>query len=97
MRYLVRKSVIDVIGRIWLPSVKAGRRITLSAYDVENAKDDDGQLTRESVEHWLCLHTGDFQSIIDFTASLEDGPNTVDIPWSNPNSELDDALLQEVE
>ena len=82
MKYTVRKSIIQVIGNIWQPGVGlCAMDYTLSAYDLDNARDDDGELTRESVEHWVMLHSGDFQSIKDFHASLEDGPDSIDIPW----------------
>lgn len=88
MRYTIRKSVIQVIGKIWMPAILCAQEMTLSAYDVENAKDEDGKLTRDSVEHWLSLHSGDFQSIQDFYASIEDGNETIDIPWKDEESEF---------
>ena len=88
MRYTVRKSVIEVLGVIWLPAVECGQVMTLSGYDVENAKDDEGRLTRDSVERWLCTHAGDFSSILDFHASIEDGEATVEIPWASEEHEL---------
>lgn len=87
MRYVVRKSVIHVLGTIWMPSVTAGQELTLTDYDLNNARDDDGKLTRESVARWLDMHAGDFAGITDFWASLEDGENTVEIPWKSEDSE----------
>ena len=87
MRYTMRKSIIEVVGRIWMPAIIISHRYTLTDYDVNNAKDDDGNLTRESVERWLCFHSGDFQSVVDFHASLEDGDKTIDFPWQNEDSE----------
>ena len=88
MRYTVRKSVVRVIGRIWMPAVVASMQYTLSDYDVDNCKDDQGNLTRESVEQWLCTHSGDFQSVQDFYASLEVGSETVEIDWASEESEF---------
>lgn len=88
MKYTVRTSVIDVIGRIWMPSTVAATTLTLSGYDVENARDDDGAITRESVEDWLNKNAGDFAEIIDFAASIEDGDATVLIDWSDDESLL---------
>jgi hypothetical protein len=93
MRYLVRTSVIRVIGTIWMPSVTAAQTYTLSAYDVENVKGygeayDAPGINRTSVEQWLIRHAGDFSGITDFEASIEDGDDTVDIPWADEESEF---------
>jgi hypothetical protein len=55
---------------------------------VENCQDDDGEITRESVESWVDTHSGDFQEVIDFEASLESGDDTIDIPWATEEGEL---------
>jgi hypothetical protein len=88
MRYTVRKSVIFVVGKIWMPAVTCGQEIVLHNSDVENCKDDDGKITRDSVECWLGTHTGDFQSIQDFSASIELGDDTIDIPWATEEGEV---------
>lgn len=87
MKTLIRKSLIQVIGPIWQPAVIGTYCYPLSSYDVENAKDSEGRLTRDSVKLWLGSHAGDFKSITDFHASLEDGNETVDIPWKDEESE----------
>lgn len=88
MRYTVRTSVVRVIGYIWMPSTEAAQTYTLSAHDVENARDGDGRITRASVQDWLDTHAGDFSEVTDFEASIEDGPDTVEIPWVHEESEL---------
>jgi len=90
MKYMVRKSIVEVIGHIWQPGLGlcAYRYDLRDPYDVDNARDDAGSMTRESVQHWLSLNAGDFQSIRDFHASIEDGQNTVEIPWDDEESEL---------
>lgn len=88
MRYLVKKSFIEVLGIIWLPPIECAQTITLSQYDVDNIREGDGSITRESVEQWLCTHAGDFQSIKDFCASIEDGDKTVDIEWASEQGEM---------
>lgn len=88
MKYTVRKSVVELIGTIWMPAVQCGQCKTLSDYDVENCRDEDGKITRESVEQWLMCHSGDFQSVTDFYASIEDGENTIEIPWNSEESEM---------
>jgi hypothetical protein len=88
MRYTVRKSIVEVVGELWMPSTNAATTITMSEYDIENARDDEGKLTRESLENWLGMHTGDFSRVIDFHASIEDGDTTVDIPWGSEEGEF---------
>jgi hypothetical protein len=88
MRYTVRVSTVSVIGRIWMPSVPAATTYTLSESDVGNARSVTGRITRESVQEWLNSHAGDFAEITDFSASIEDGADTVEIPWADEESEL---------
>lgn len=88
MKYTVRKSIIRVVGRIWMPAVIASNVITMSTYDINNARDEDGKITRESIEDWLGSHAGDFQQIIDFEASIEDGDQTVEIPFATEDGEM---------
>jgi hypothetical protein len=88
MRYVVQKSVVQVIGHIWMPAVTAAMEYQLSSYDVENARDENGLLTRESVSDWLARNAGDFQSVADFRADLADGDRDVVIEWSDEESEL---------
>lgn len=87
MRYMIRKSVVHVYGRIWMPAIEAGTTLTLSDYDVENCREEDGEINRESVEEWLTMHSGDFREVIDFAASIEDGDKTIDIPWASEDNE----------
>jgi hypothetical protein len=85
MRYTVRKSVILVLGRIWMPDTEAGTIYELNAYDVGNI---ERPITKETVEAWLCTHSGDFQSVIDFSASIESEEGTTEIPWNTEENEL---------
>lgn len=89
MRYTVRTSVVRVLGVIWMPMVPAAAEFTLTDSDVENARDDEGKITRESVSRWLDSHSGDFSEVTDFSASLEYGDDTIDIPWSDDNNEME--------
>lgn len=89
MKYLVRKSVVHVVGQIWMPGITAGQTYDLDSYALGNARDDEGKLTRESVQRWLDTHAGDFSSVTDFWASLEDdNGETVEIPWQDEESEV---------
>jgi len=62
---------------------------TLSKYDLENI----GEPTRDNVEDWLGSHSGDFQDIRDFRASIGD----VEIGWDSEESELQysDCMFRE--
>ena len=88
MRYTVYKSVIWIVGKIWMPRITCSHTIELRAYDVENIRDDDGKITRDAIAQWLCTHAGDFSSIQDFAASIEDGTETIDIPWATEDGEI---------
>lgn len=88
MKYTVRKSFVEIVGRIWMPACVCGQVINASQYDIENMRSESGEITRESVEDWLTTHSGDFQSVTDFHASIEDGKNTIDIPWATEDGEL---------
>lgn len=88
MRYMVRTSIVEVIGSIWMPSTTAAYTYTLTGHDIFSAQDENGQVTRESVQSWLDCHAGDFAGIDDFHASLEVGGETVEFPWLSENSEI---------
>lgn len=85
MRYTVRKSVIQVIGTIWMPTATCAQEKVLSGYDLENI---EKPITRDTVEHWLMLNSGDFQNVQDFNASLEVDDETIEIPWEHEESEF---------
>lgn len=86
MRYLVRKSIIDVLGYIWMPHALCAQRIELSDYDVDNLAGEE-RPTREHVEQWLATHASEFSEIVDFRASLEIGNETVNLDFSEPENE----------
>lgn len=88
MKYVMRKSYVDVLGIIWMPQVPAAMRIDVSSHDIENMRDDDGSISRESAELWLGSHSGDFSEVTDFSASIENGEETVDLPWSDEENEF---------
>jgi len=93
MKYTMRVSYVDVVGNGWMPRCPMATRYTLTSSDVDNARDDEGKITRESVELWLGSHSGDFSSVTDFSASLEDGEATVDIPWAEEDNELEFGFI----
>ena len=89
-RYLVRHSYVDIIGGIWWPfGAMCAMRKDLSPYDIANIKayDEDNKITRDGLDLWLTSNSGDFSSLKDFRASVEDGNDTVDIPFADMASE----------
>lgn len=86
MRYTVRKNVIWIVGRIWQPGYTCSQVLHPDMRD-ESLRDDDGQITRDSIQWWLAAHAGDFQEVIDFSASIENGENTIEIPWGSDDGE----------
>jgi len=57
----------------------------LDSYDMSNLGD---ATNRDDVEHWLCLNSGDFQSISDFRADFHvDGKHIVH-EWAKEDSEF---------
>src|SRR5690349_14384663 len=70
------RNYIELIGPIWMPATTAAQRLDLSSYDVANIEGyaehltGDAQITREAIEHWLALNSGDFQHVEDFHAVI---------------------------
>jgi len=64
---------------------RAAMEKVLDKCDIENIRDREGRgdskITREDVEDWVSVNSGDFSSILGFAASIEDGENTLDFPW----------------
>ena len=79
----IRSDYICVIGTIWMPSTTAATQYNLSSYDLRNISETE-EYTRENVERWLAMNSGDFQSVDDFSASIGD----VEIPWQDEESEF---------
>ena len=76
---------IEVIGYIWMPSdVPCAYSYSLSSYDVENMRGEDGKIARREIQSWLDSHAGDFSEITDFRATI----GNAEYGWSDPESEL---------
>ena len=91
MKYTVSKSLIWVLGELWWPmGAPASKIIEMrEGYDIDNARDENGDLTRASVGRWLVMNEGDFSRITDWRASIEDGDQTVEYEWAKgEDSEL---------
>jgi len=71
-----------------MPAITASLRINPSSYDIENMRDENGLITRDSVEQWLTCHTGDFQSITDFYADIETPEKNYVFGWSTEENEI---------
>ena len=88
MKYTVSKSIVRIVGGIWLPyGATYALDKDLSDYDVRNLRDEEGKITRESIEQWIACNSGDFSSIIGWSASIEDNGETLDFPW--PSEEIE--------
>ena len=88
MKYLVRKSFVRVLGRLWMPRCVAATQLNLCASDIDNMRGPAARITREAVEQWVSSHSGDFSQVLDFSASIEDGDNTVEFSWSSEDNEV---------
>ena len=60
--------------------LKCAMSYDLTPYDLENI----GELTKNNIDRWVSLHTGDFSSVDDYRADIGDFLQD----WENPESEL---------
>ncbi len=84
--YTVKENYVNVLGYMWLPNSQATYRYDLRQYAIDNMKDDEEKITRESVENWLSMNAGDFQSITDFYAIIDN--ESVVIDWEKEENEI---------
>jgi len=86
MRYTTVASVIQVVGKIWMPAITAAMDYTVRPDDL---RDGNGKITRESIDNHVCMISGDFQSIYDWRAdiSTDDGEDIV-IDWRTEDGEM---------
>lgn len=88
-KYIVRRSYVIILGRLWMPQCMASMYKVLSPYDVENIRaEGDGEIAREAIEQWLTANSGDFSSVVDFVASIEDGEETRYFEWTTEENEI---------
>ncbi len=93
MRYTRVVSQIQVVGHIWQPGLGlCAMNYTISISDLRNMleraeKFSIVDLTREDVEAWLALHSGDFHEILDFRADLSYGDEDKVIEWVSEDNE----------
>jgi hypothetical protein len=69
-----------------MPPITCAMDINLTEWDVNNIS----PITRDEVELWLSLNSGDFQEIIDFRADIYDHSTGHDIvfEWSLEDSDM---------
>lgn len=73
---------VSVIGNIWQPGIgMCAMDYPVTNHDLDSIE----EITRDNVEYWLMANSGDFKSIIDFSATIND----VVIPWENEESEIE--------
>jgi hypothetical protein len=76
---------VEIIGYIWWPNdVVCAYSYSLSAYDVENMRGDDGKIARREIQDWLDRNAGDFSEVKDFRAEI----GTASYGWADPESEF---------
>lgn len=74
--YTVRTRDVWVLGYLWQPGVgPCSMHYTLPK---------DIPATREAIQTWVDANCGDFSSIIDFAASIDD----IEIPWTTEENEI---------
>lgn len=88
MKYVIKVSYIEILGYIWMPRILCGQKLNITDYDIRNMKNDEGKITREEVEDWLTKNAGDFSEIVDFSASIEDGEESINIEWLDEENYL---------
>lgn len=95
MRYTVIKSFVRIKGTSWYGNTCFMDK-ELSGYDIGNLEDcglSEGlskEKTREVIEGWLAINSGDFREILDLEADIElgNGVNVL-VEWSKEDSEYE--------
>ena len=84
MRYTVTKSLIRVLGKIWMPSILAAQTKELNYFDIKDLLRGRETFNRDDILEWLYKNAGDFQQIVDFEADIElpNGENLI-VEWLN--------------
>ena len=69
-QYVVTTYEVDVVGRLWMGGIGSTTyKMPMDTALQVLALDSDG-LRRSAVKDWLDTHSGDFQAVDDFRASL---------------------------
>jgi hypothetical protein len=86
MRRTAVTSFIQILGIGWYGQICAMDK-DLSLYDIGNIEErGDGEITREAVEDWLTVNSGDFQSVTDFRADISYEDEDYLFEWSDEDS-----------
>jgi hypothetical protein len=70
--------------------VKGRQYVTKAASEYTTADDltrGTGTITRETIEDWVNVNSGDFAEVLDFRASVAVGDEDIIIDWADPESE----------
>lgn len=86
--YPTEISHISVIGPIWMPECVCAMDYTLTPFDIDNMSGKDVAITREHVRNWIDCHSGDFQYVTDFSATIGNNGETLEFPWASDESEM---------
>ena len=87
MQYTVTINRLEVIGRIWMPSIICAMTYDLDSRDVETIRDyGDGTITRDAVQQWVDTHCGDFAEVIDFACDF--GNRVFECSWADEANEI---------
>jgi hypothetical protein len=86
MRYTVVESILQVIGELWDGSIGT-YQYTLKPKDLKQME-YHGVFYRELITCWVNskLNTGDFSNVLDWRAEIENGDDTLEFDWSDPES-----------
>jgi len=85
MKFTCNRDWIEIVGEIWWPmGLTCAQRIELRGYDIENMRDEDGNISRESIEDWVSSNSGDFSHVHDFCATIGEEV----FGWNNEESKL---------
>jgi len=84
---VVHKNYVNIIGRIWMPPVIGALDKHLSPSDIKSMVNEDGTITKEDVKDWVNKNSGDFQTVLDFEALIDDAPQgPLEIDWAKDES-----------
>ena len=86
--YIVHENYVQVIGKTWA-GYEGLYQYPITAQDIETMAGATQSIKRADVAKWLKTHAGDFQSITDFHAMIDNAPggSSVEFPWWNKENE----------
>ena len=90
MKYTVKRSFVEVVGTIWMPSTQAVYTYDLRQYDIDNMRDDDGKITREEGIALVKKFDGEFPQrhfaeFLEYCAMDEGKFHSIINKWKKPH------------